>query len=172
MEPFIGEVKLVPYSYAPKGWAYCDGQLLSVRQSQALFSLLGTTYGGDGVVTFGLPDLRSRLVVGTGQSQGLSPYIQGQSDGTEQVTLTIPSMPQHTHQVAVSSAPGTGPNPAGNYLAVPSVAIGNIYGGIQGNAMNGQTVGVTGNSIGHENRQPYLVLSYIIALVGVFPARG
>lgn len=169
-QPFVGEVKLVPYNFAPVGWAFCAGQLLPIDQNAVLFTLIGTTYGGDGQVTFALPDLRGRAAVHLGQGPGLSNYVQGQTGGVENVTLTAGQLPAHSHGVAVSSNLGNHSDPTGEHLASSPMGIGFAYGGSPNTTM-AQGTTVSGNSLPHENRQPYLVLNYIIALEGVFPPR-
>ncbi len=180
-DPFIGELKLVGFNYAPRGWALCNGQLLPIQQNQALFSLLGTQYGGNGTTNFQLPDLRSRAPLGYGQGPGLSNYVIGQVGGTETVALLQTQIPQHTHTLAGdttiaatsnASTPAAG-NSLGAGIGAPSFAI-NIY-GTAGGATAPQaaaTIGNFGGSQGHENRQPFLVLNWIIALNGIFPSRN
>ena len=176
MDPFVGEIRLIAFTFAPRAWALCDGSLLSIQQNTALFALLGTQYGGDGRTTFGLPDLRGRAVVGAGQSAGLTNYTQGTLTGTESVTLLSTNLPAHTHTlsatVPVSTAAGTSNSPAGNYFAASNSQYGDSVGG--GNMatalLNGASV-PTGSSQPHENRMPFLVLNYCIALQGVFPQR-
>ncbi len=169
-EPFVGEIRMFGFNFEPQGWAFCDGQLLSISQNAALFSLLGTTYGGDGVSTFALPDLRSRVPVSQGQGEGLSSYAEGQAGGTETVTLTPAQMPAHTHAVSASSSPAASERPACRVLArspdhsyVPEPDTDTV--------MNPKMIGEAGNSQPHDNIQPYLVLNFCIALQGVFPAR-
>jgi microcystin-dependent protein len=168
MEPFLGQLILVPYDFAPNGWALCNGQLLSIAQNQALFALLGTTYGGDGVNTFALPDLRGRVPVSFGQGPGLSSYILGETYGAESVTLNTTQTPSHTHSVNCDSARGNEAGPTGRY---PAEASHKIYAGTANAQMNAGMIGDTGGGAAHDNRQPSLVLNWIIALQGVFPAR-
>ncbi|GMM91588.1 phage tail protein [Vibrio fortis] len=195
-EPFIGEIKLVPYNFAPAGWVFCHGQLLTISQNQALFALLGTTYGGDGFTTFGVPDLRGRVPLGEGQGPGLGHYHLGWRGGVETVTLSEHEMPAHSHAAILTSAeaavpcskePGTSnvPGPT-SVLAKGDVKKGrndmgdaNIY---SENApdttlMHSPVAGSiavenAGGSMPHENRQPYTVLNYVIATIGIFPARS
>ena len=169
-EPFVGEIRMFGFNFPPQGWAFCDGQLLSISQNAALFSLLGTTYGGDGESTFALPDLRSRVPVSLGQGEGLSSYAEGQAGGTETVTLGSAQMPAHTHAVSASSSPAASERPAGRVLArspdhsyIPEPDTDTV--------MNAKMIGEAGNSQPHDNIQPYLVLNFCIALQGVFPAR-
>src|SRR5262245_54899621 len=117
MEQFLGSLLLVPFAFAPAGWALCNGQLLSIAQNQALFSLIGATYGGDGVTTFGLPDLRGRVPIGFGQGPGLQNYALGQSGGVESTTLGVNQLPSHNHVINVVSSAATSSNPTNEYLA-------------------------------------------------------
>jgi microcystin-dependent protein len=167
-EPFIGELRLFPYNFAPRGWAFCNGQLIAISQNTALFSLLGTTYGGNGQTTFALPDLRGRVPVSAGQGPGLSSYSLGQTGGTETVTLLQTQMPAHNHQVAVSNGGATASRPAGNYLA----AGGSYTTPSDGNTLAPTAVTPSGGNQPHENTQPYLTLNWCIALEGIFPSRN
>ena len=172
-EPFIGQLMLVPYNFAPRGWALCNGQLLQISQNTALFSLLGTTYGGDGVKTFALPDLRGRVPVSSGQGPGLSNYDLGAQLGYESVTLTSQQIAQHSHPVnVVGASAGTSGRPVNNFLAQSQG--GAIYsaGPSDGATMNSATIGLGGGNQPHENRQPTLVLNWIIALEGIYPSRS
>lgn len=148
---------------------------MSIAQNSALFSLLGTMYGGNGQTTFALPDLRGRVPLGVGHGPGLSNYDQGQIAGTETVTLLQTQMPQHNHVLAVSGSPGTANNPAGHVLAVATdaneVAV-NAYGTAINATASPQSIGIAGGSQPHDNIQPYLALNYCIALEGIFPSRG
>lgn len=169
-EPFLGEIELVGFNFAPQGWATCDGQLLAINQFTALFSLLGTTYGGDGLSTFALPDLRGRAPIHMGQGPGLSPNVIGQTGGAESITLLATQMPAHAHVMSASSSNGTTSTPTGgvpakNASGVPSFAA------LPGNAAMGAMSTVGGNQP-HENRPPYLTMNYIIALQGIFPSRS
>lgn len=171
MDPFVGEIKLVPYNFAPTGWALCAGQLMPISQNTALFSLLGTMYGGNGISTFALPDLRGRVALGIGQGPGLSLYDQGEVGGDEIVTLLASEMPAHTHGVNVTSTVATADNPVGKHAAATPASTGNAYGtGVTGQMPVG-AIGSTGGGQPHSNMQPYLALNYIIALQGVFPQR-
>jgi microcystin-dependent protein len=171
-DPFIGEIKLVPYNFAPRGWAFCQGQLLPIAQNTALFSLLGTMYGGNGQTNFGLPDLRGRVVVNPGQGPGLSNYDQGEQAGVESVTLTPQTMPAHSHAVQVSNVAATLAVASGNHLAVSTGTVGNIYGTAVGGAMPSNAVSSAGGTQPHLNSQPYVTLNYVIALQGIFPSRN
>jgi len=169
-EPFLGEIRIFGGNFAPVGWALCDGSLLPIAQNTALFSILGTTYGGDGVRTFALPDLRGRVAVSFGQGPGLSPYQQGQAGGAESSTLTTAQMPSHTHSVGASQTPTTA-DPKG---AVPAkTADPRVYSAApDGTTMNGAMIGATGGGQPVSILQPYLVINYIIALQGIFPSRS
>jgi microcystin-dependent protein len=169
-EPFVGEIRMFGFNFPPQGWAFCDGQLLPISQNAALFSLLGTTYGGDGVTTFALPDLRSRVPISQGQGDGLSSYAEGQAGGTETVTLAAAQMPAHTHSVNASSSPAASERPAGRVLA-RSPGHSYIPEPDTDTVMNAKMLGDAGNSQPHDNIQPYLVLNFCIALLGIFPAR-
>jgi microcystin-dependent protein len=165
MEPFIGEIRLVPFNFVPKGWAMCDGQLLSIAENTALFSLLGTNYGGNGKSSFGLPDLRGRVPVGAGQFATGTFYTLGETGGQETVELTTDELPQHAHDVHASSAAGTTENPT---AAFP--ASGGAYAVNRDAEMNSAMIRRAGGGGRHENRQPWLGLHYIIALEGTFPS--
>jgi microcystin-dependent protein len=170
-DPFIGEILVVPYNFAPVGWAFCDGQLLSISQNAALFDLLGTTYGGDGVTNFALPDLRGRTAIHMGTGPGLSSYVIGQRGGEESVTLLINQMPAHTHVAMGTSGLGNSPSPMNNVWAAQSRL--DIYSSagpfVQ---MSVGALSFAGNNLPHENRSPYLALNYIISLFGIFPSRS
>jgi len=167
VDPFIGEIKLVAFNFAPKGWALCAGQLLPINQNQALFALLGTTYGGNGQTTFALPDLRGRVAVGAGQAETGTTYDLGSTGGTETAKLTVGQLPAHTHSVAATSIAATKKNPSSNFPAG-----GGSYGTTHNVQMNASMIGTRGGGQAHENRQPYLSLEYIIALEGVFPTQA
>lgn len=164
MEPFIGQIMLVGFNFVPRGWASCNGQLLSIAQNSALFSLLGTTYGGNGQTTFGLPDLRGRAPVHFGQGPGLSSYTQGEIGGRESVTLTMNNLPPHAHSLNGPAAEQTTDRPSGTVAP----AIGGSY-GVPSESVG--TTGVAGNGQPVEHRSPYLVMNYVIALTGIFPSR-
>lgn len=169
MEPFIGEIRCFGFNFAPSGWALCEGQLLSISSNTALFSLLGTMYGGDGRVTFGLPDLRGRTSIGFGQGPGLSPRTQGEAGGTEQVSLSGPQLAAHNHSVAAASN-ATAKSPSD---AVPAfTAAGSSYGTAADLTMSAQMVAGGGGGQPHPNMQPYLVTNWCIALEGIFPPRS
>ena len=180
MEPFIGMIALFGFNFAPKGWAFCNGQLMSIAQNNALFALIGTTYGGDGITTFALPDLRGRVPKGFGQGPGLSSYSMGESSGSENVTLMSMQMPAHTHTLMVSTMPATSNNPDGHVMAVsngsvPSLeasASVNTYGTQLSGIASPQAIGVSGGSQPHYNMQPFLTMNYCIALEGIFPSHS
>ncbi|WP_166212156.1 phage tail protein [Cognatiluteimonas telluris] len=167
-DPFIGQIMLASFGYAPKSWAQCNGATLPISQNQALFSLLGTTYGGDGISTFQLPDLRSRTPVGTSNALPL-----GQAGGVENVTLLATQIPQHVHAAAYASQAGAVRNPA-NALYGDTGAANPIYASATGPQVPLNAVTVGNNSTGqpHTNLQPYSVLNFCIALSGVYPSRN
>jgi microcystin-dependent protein len=182
-EPFIGEVKLFGFYFAPRGYMTCQGQLLSIAQNTAMFSLLGTVYGGDGQTTFGLPDLQGRVPVGQGQGPGLSPYDMGQRAGTESTTLTLVNMPQHIHtlnatkvQMKVNGSVGDANSPDGAYLGFNANTT--IYTETPGTnefaapaAISG-TTDIAGGSQPFGIMNPYLCMNYSIATEGIFPSRN
>ncbi len=166
-EPFIGEICLFPYTYAPSGWAFCEGQIMQIAQNQALYSLLGTYYGGNGTTTFALPDLRGRVPVGCGQGPNLSNYSLAQQGGNENVTLTSNQIPPHSHLVAANTGDATDSSPANG---VP--AAGGAYAKSSNATMNPTMIqGSGGSNQPHENRAPFLALHYCIALTGLYPTR-
>lgn len=170
-EPFLGQIMWVGFNFCPQGWLPADGSTLSISQYTALFSLLGTYYGGNGVQTFALPDLRGRVMVGVGQGPGLQNYNLGQVAGEENHILTIAEMPAHSHTFSLFSGKGNQTAPGGNYLAA-SPAGDRIYASATPNAAAGAaTVGVVGGGQPHNNMQPYLVMTPCIAVQGVFPSR-
>lgn len=164
--PFIAEMRILSFNFAPKGWALCNGQLMQINQNQALFAILGTTYGGDGRVTFALPDMRSRIPIHWGQGVTL-----GQKGGEEFHTVIQSEMPQHNHALQVQPSNASTGAPNNNFLAaVPSYAYRTSLSNLT--TLNPAVVGNTGGSQPHENRQPYLVLNIAIALQGVFPSQN
>jgi microcystin-dependent protein len=168
-EPYLGEIRMFAGIFPPRGWAFCDGQMLAVSQHDALFSLLGTIYGGDGRTTFALPDLRGRVPIHMGQGPGLSDRRIGSKGGSEQVTLTIPQIPSHTHQAKAGSGEADDISPAGNVWGEKELT--KIYqtGTVNVN-MNSDAILNTGGSQSHDNMVPFQGINYIIALVGVFPS--
>ena len=170
MEPFIGQLLLVPYNFAPNGWALCDGSIMSIAQNTALFALIGTTFGGNGTTTFALPDLRGRAPIGMGQGPGLTSFVLGETGGTESVTLNANNLPPHTHSVNAVANPGTSSHPSGNYLA--SDTAGSVYSNVAPNtALAPNAVGLTGGGVPFDNQMPYLAMNWIIATQGIFPSR-
>jgi microcystin-dependent protein len=172
MEPFIGYITLVGFNFAPVGWAFCNGQLLPIAQYPALYSLIGTTYGGDGVNTFALPDLRGRAPIHMGQGGGLSSYVIGEVTGSESVTLNSNQLPSHVHN-PLAGAAGTAASPA-NAIWANTTNGDKIYltTGTPASVMAGQPFVGGGGNQPHENRQPFLALNYVIALEGIFPTRN
>jgi microcystin-dependent protein len=179
MEPFIGQIIMVGFGYAPRGWALCDGRLLSVATNSALFAVLGTTYGGDGQSTFALPDLRGRCAVGMGQGPGLSNYAQGEAGGVESVALNQAQIPMHTHSLMASNSDGATSDPTAGVIAVNKVVI-DRSNTVNGSAfvssapnisMHPQAILPVGSNMAHENRSPYLAMNYAIALTGIYPTR-
>jgi microcystin-dependent protein len=171
MNPYIGEIRIFSGNFAPKGWAMCNGQLLNISSNAALFSLLGTYYGGNGTSTFALPDLRSRLPIHQGQGQGLSPYNVGQNGGTESITLNTQQLPRHNHNINVLGLNAGTNKAAGSYLA--DSTSGNVYTTSNpNNTLNTNVLTMAGNSQPHENRQPVLCMTFIIATSGIYPPRN
>ncbi len=169
-EPFIGQIVMFAGNFAPRGWALCDGQLLPISQYSALFSILGTTYGGDGRTTFGLPELRGRAPIHAGTGPGLTPRRLGQRAGEESVTLNATQIPSHTHTLNGAGVAANATNPAGGMLAETRE---DSYAGAQQVApMASATVAATGGGQAHNNMPPYTVVNYIIALQGIFPSRS
>jgi microcystin-dependent protein len=167
---FVAEIRLFPYNFAPVGWAFCDGQLLPISQNTALFSLLGTTFGGNGQTTFALPDMRGATPLAPGQGPGLSLYSLGQMGGVESVSLVPSEIPVHTHTVMVQDGAATTGTPSGGVaLAIANV---NTYGALVNLMPMGGELGVAGGGLPHNNRQPFLGLMFCIALQGIFPSRN
>jgi microcystin-dependent protein len=189
-QPFLGMIILVPYNFAPRNWAFCNGQIMPIAQNTALFSLLGTTYGGNGQTTFALPDLRGRVPNSSGQGPGLQDYFLGESAGTETVTMTVNQLPAHTHVMGlgtlaaaanVKNAAGNRQSPAGNVPASEASGVTAIYSNAAPDAtMAGSAVSLSGAPsaapVGGSQPfpivQPYLTLNYCIALTGIFPSRN
>ena len=162
--PFLGEIKIISWNFAPRGWAFCDGQLQPINQNQALFSILGTTYGGDGRVTFALPDLRGRVPIHMGDG-----LVEGEKQGEEAHTITMSEMPAHNHTVSASSAGPDAGSPSGNEWA----ALASGYSTVAPNTTFAPSaITNIGGSQAHSNMQPYLVLNFIIALQGIFPSQN
>ena len=169
--PAVGQICMFAGLFAPSGWAFCDGSLLPINQNQALFSLLGTTYGGDGRTTFALPDLRGRVPIGFGQGTGLSSYVIGQSGGEEAHQLSVNEMPSHNHSAAADNGGGTSATPVGNFPAINNEGI-QHYGSNNNATMNAAAIGNSGGGQSHNNMQPYLAINFIIALQGIFPTQS
>jgi microcystin-dependent protein len=167
-QPYVGEIRMFGGNFAPAGWMFCNGQILPISENETLFQLIGTTYGGDGQSTFALPNLQSRLPMHMGTGPGLSNRILAESGGTETVTLTVNQIPAHTHVPQASNA-GTSDNPANNFWA--RTTTGKSYGTTPTDTtMNPQTISAVGGSQPHENMHPFLCVSYIISLFGIFPS--
>src|ERR1044071_7907475 len=174
-DQFVAEIRIFPFNFAPKGWAFCDGQILPISQNTALFSLLGTTYGGDGKSTLALPNLQGNAPVHTGGNQpgpGLSTYDLGETGGVQTVTLLESEMPQHSHTVFAAPTIVSGDTNIAQGNAFAKSAQGNAYGPAASlQALAFQTISPAGSSLPHQNMQPYLTLNFCIALQGIFPAR-
>ena len=173
--PYVGQILIFAGNFAPAGWMTCQGQLLPISEYETLFNLIGTTYGGDGQSTFALPDLQGRAPVHMGQGSGLSNYLIGQNGGVESVTLTTQQIPNHNHAAQISTNPGPSSAPANNFLASEAIGLGTAtcfsygaFGGTQ-STLAPATLQNTGGNQPHENRQPLLVLNFIISLFGIYP---
>lgn len=177
-DPFLGEIRMFGGNFAPNGWALCNGQLLAISQNTALFSILGTMFGGDGVRTFGLPDLRGRVPVHQGQGNGLSNYTVGEITGSENVTLLTGQMPTHNHTVGVSNQAGSAVDPTNGIIAEINtggrqpVTTTEAYVPTATGTMAANAVSMAGGNQPHSNIQPLLCLTFIIALQGIFPSRS
>ncbi len=170
-DQFLGEIRIFPFSFAPADWAFCNGQLLPISQNDALFSLLGTYYGGNGTTTFALPNLQSRVPIHQGQGTGLSHYALGKTGGTETVKLTHAEMPVHTHPVHADGTAAKAADPVGHFLARSAADIYAVQ--LHGTSvMNAKMLGDAGGGEPHDNIQPYLVLNFCIALTGIFPSQS
>jgi microcystin-dependent protein len=172
-DPFVAEIRIFPFNFPPTGWAFCDGQILPLSQNTALFSLLGTTYGGDGKSNFGLPNLQGSAPMQAGQGPGLSLRELGESGGEQTVTLLQSEMPSHPHTANASSGSGSSHDPTNNVWATAQVARQGqkLYGSAGGATMNPLALSPAGSSFPHNNMMPYLVLNFCIALQGVYPPR-
>lgn len=178
MDPFVAEIRIFPFNFAPKGWAFCDGQLLPLSQNTALFSLLGTTYGGDGKSTFALPNLQGAIPISWGQGPGLENYVLGESEGTETITLLQTELPLHTHALNASTANANTSSPTNALIAKGGYSAQGKSGAVStytvtapSVSMNPQAVNPAGSSFPHNNMMPYLTLNFCIAMQGVFPPR-
>jgi microcystin-dependent protein len=172
-DQFVGEVRAFPFNFPPTGWALCNGQLLSIAQNTALFSLLGTQFGGDGRTNFALPNLQGNVPLDFGQGPGLTPYNMGDSSGVSAVTLLNSQMPAHNHNANCNSGLGNKPKPNGSYWASDAAGILSEYAAApDGSQMDPQAIALAGGSQPHNNMQPYLTLNFCIALQGIYPARS
>lgn len=170
-EPFVGEIRMFAGNFAPRGWAFCDGQLLAVSQNDALFSLIGTIYGGDGQTTFGLPDMRGRIPIHAGTGPGLSPRQLGSKGGAESVTLTVNQMPGHSHEQRASTDLAKDAGAQGKVPARTNPASLDIYDGIGPfTRLSSESMTSTGGSRSHTNLQPFTCIHFIIALFGIYPS--
>jgi microcystin-dependent protein len=170
-EPFLGEIRIFGLNFEPHGWAACNGRLLPINQYQALFSILGTTYGGDGRTTFALPNLQGRIPLGAGTGPGLTPRDLGASGGTEAVTLALNQLPSHNHAAKCNSANGNQYGPANHYWAQDAGGA-KEYNASSTGQMSAGAIGPAGGGQPHSNLQPYRVVNYCIALTGIFPSRS
>lgn len=179
-DQYLGEIRMVGFNFAPVGWALCNGQTLAISQYSALFALLGTSFGGNGVSTFQLPDLQGRVPVHQGQGAGLSPYIVGEITGTENVTLLLGNMPMHNHTANISNQPGSVSDPTNATLAQgntgtvrdPNYSVPNFVTSAPTGSMAPSTISFAGSNIPHTNIQPVTCVNFIIALQGIFPSRS
>jgi microcystin-dependent protein len=163
-QPFVGEVRLVGFNFAPVGWSFCNGSIISISENSTLFQLIGTTYGGNGQSTFGLPNLQSRVPVHQGNG-----YVIGSTGGTEAVTLTLSQCPAHTHSLLASANPANSSTAAGNTVGAGLV----VYSTLPPETpMNASMVGSSGGNLPHNNLQPFLALNWVISLFGIFPSQG
>jgi microcystin-dependent protein len=177
MNPFVAEIRIFPFNFAPNGWAKCDGQLLPISQNTALFSLLGTTYGGNGQTTFSLPNLQDSSPNSFGQGPGLSNYSLGQQGGSQTISLLQSEIPAHTHTMNCNNGNGTSPSPAAAAFAGPAPEADRATLFLYSAATSGATtsmapLSVTGGSLPHNNMVPFLTLNFCIAMQGVFPPRS
>ena len=177
--PYIGQISMTGFNFAPYGWAFCNGTLLPISNYEALYALIGTIYGGDGTTTFALPNLQCRLPIHMGQGQGLSQYVIGQASGTENVTLLTAQMPSHPHTFYATSASANALKPSGALAAVPYQGVTPSFYTIptSGQApnvknLNPQAIGPAGSNLPHPNMMPSLCLSFIIALQGIYPSQN
>lgn len=181
VDVFIGTIQPFGFNFAPRGWMACNGQILAISQYTALFSLIGTTYGGNGTTTFALPDLRSRVTVHQGTGPGLSTYVMGEQTGSEQVTILNSNMPMHNHQVMASSSAATAAAPANNMVLAAANGVNEtsgdsvkvqIYGATANTTLSPTAIGMAGGSVPISVLQPLLVVNFCIAVEGIFPSRN
>lgn len=170
-EPFLGEIAMVAFNFAPKNWAFCNGFILPIASNTALFQLLGTTYGGNGSTTFALPDLRGRVPIHFGQGAGLSARVMGERSGQENVTLTVAQMPSHTHTAHADAGTGVSDQPNGRYLARNAASI-PMFGNTPGASLGAAALDNTGGSQPHSNMQPFLAINFIICIAGIYPSQN
>ncbi|ESS66647.1 microcystin dependent protein MdpB [Methyloglobulus morosus KoM1] len=175
MEGYIGQIIMFAGNFAPTNWAFCNGQLLSIAQNTALFSIIGTTYGGNGTTNFALPDLQGRVALHAGNGAGLTPYVLGEQGGAEAVTLTLPQIPAHNHSLMANSGNGDQLSPSGNVSATVNDGARTQYPGYSTTpnaAMSAAAISPTGGNQPHTNIQPFLAVNFIICLQGIFPSRS
>ncbi|WP_025762613.1 phage tail protein [Dyadobacter tibetensis] len=172
MDTYLGMICILPYNFVPRGWAACNGQLLSIAQNSALFSLLGTTYGGNGVETFGLPDLRGRVPLGPGSGPGLPYYKDGEKAGSPTVTLLSTNLPSHSHMLKASMNQAETANPSNALLAAATFGNNAYLDGTANTTLNPDSIGTTGGNYPVNIMQPFIALQFCISLEGVFPSRG
>lgn len=171
-EPFVGEIRMFGGNFAPAGWALCSGQLMAIAENDTLFTLIGTTYGGDGQQTFGLPDLQGRIPVHAGQGPGISQsYTLGEKAGVESVTLTTQQTPIHNHAFLASADAASGVSGANSVLAAPP-SVAPYFAAAPDSSLGTQSIGSTGGSQPHDNMMPFLTVSFIISLFGIFPTQN
>jgi microcystin-dependent protein len=168
-QPFVGEIRMVGFNFAPVGWAVCDGETVPISENETLYNLIGTTYGGDGQSTFQLPNLLGRIPVGQGTG-GSGTYIIGELAGTETVTLTVPEIPSHTHALRAQTAAGTQPSPSGGVWANSSLE--QYSTGAPTAQMAATSLQNAGGNLPHDNMPPFLAINFIIALYGIYPSQG
>jgi len=168
--PYVGEIRMFGGNFAPAGWMFCEGQILAISENEVLFNLIGTTYGGDGETTFALPDLRGRLPIHMGSGPGGASFIIGEHAGVESVTLTVNQIPAHSHAFNATTNVADSNSPNNNLPAQPPVIL-EYFGAAPSSPLSAQSAGATGGSQPHDNLQPYLCISFIISLFGIFPSQ-